>query len=106
MRQNPNDELRKRIENLSNEIKDHFVMNKRNRVRKGIIPGNSKSLWKAVNIAKDVNSNEIPSKMYRDWIEINEEERSESFADFFENKISDFDGLNLKYQPVNNKDRF
>ena len=38
-------------------------MNKRRRVRKGIIPGNSKSLWKAVNIAKDVNSNEIPTKM-------------------------------------------
>ena len=76
------------MKNLSKEIKDHFVMNKRNRVRKGIIPGNSKSLWKAVNLAKDVNSNEIPSKMYREGNEIVEDEVAENFAEFFENKIS------------------
>ena len=63
-------------------------MNKRNRVRKGIIPGNSKSLWKAVKLAKDVNSNEISSKMYREGNEIVEDEVAENFAEFFENKIS------------------
>ena len=34
MRQNPNDELKKRIKNLSKEIKEHFVMNKRKRMDK------------------------------------------------------------------------
>ena len=76
------------MKNLSKEIKDHFVMNKRNRVRKGIIPGNSKSLWKAVKLAKDVNSNEISSKMYREGNEIVEDEVAENFTEFFENKIS------------------
>ena len=50
------------------EIKNHFVMNKRLKVRKGIIPGNSKSLWKAVKLAKDVNTNELPSKMFHNGV--------------------------------------
>ena len=45
---NPNIELKKRVKNLSNEIRHHFIMNKRQRVRRGITPGSSKSLWKAV----------------------------------------------------------
>ena len=40
-----------------------------------------------VEIAKDVNSSEIPSKMYKEGNEIYEEEISESFAEFFEEKI-------------------
>ena len=60
-------------------------------MRKGIIPGNSKSIWKAVSIAKDINSSEIPSKMFRgpnDRNEINEDEVAECFASCFEAKIS------------------
>ena len=45
----PNEELKSRVANLSTEIKHHFHMSKRSRVRKGIIPGNSKSIWKAMN---------------------------------------------------------
>ena len=63
-------------------------MNKRSRVRKGIIPGNSRSLWKAVNVAKDQNSNEIPKSMFNEGISINEEELPECFAEYFENKVS------------------
>ena len=42
----------------------------------------------AVNLAKDVNSNEILAKMYREGEEIIEEKIAENFANFFENKIS------------------
>ena len=35
------DELKTRIKNLNCEIKHHFTTQKRNKVRKGIIPGNS-----------------------------------------------------------------
>ena len=82
LRQNPNEELKKRVKNLNIEIKNHFVMNKRNKVRKGIIPGNPKTLWKAVNIAKDINPNEIPLKMYKDGTLLDEYEISESFAEY------------------------
>ena len=64
MRQNPTDDLKKRVKNLNIEIKYYFNLNKRMRVRKGIIPGNSRSLWKAINIEKDINSNEIPRRMF------------------------------------------
>ena len=37
LRHNPNEELKSRVANLSTEIKHHFYMSKRRRVRKGII---------------------------------------------------------------------
>ena len=83
MRKDPSEELRKRVKNLNTEIKCHFTMNKRNRVRKGIIPGNSRSIWKAVNIAKDINSNEIPKEMFNEGIRISVDEIAESFAAHF-----------------------
>ena len=36
--------LKSRIKNLNYEIKSHFTSQKRNKVRKGIVPGNSKTL--------------------------------------------------------------
>ena len=88
MREDPSEELRKRIKNLNTEIKSHFAMNKRHRVRKGIIPGNSRSLWKAVRIAKDINSNEIPKEMLNEGIWIEVEDVAECFATHFEDKIN------------------
>ena len=46
-------------------IKIHFVNNKHTDVRRGIMPGNTKSLWTAVHIAKDINSQTLsnPNKM-------------------------------------------
>ena len=85
----PNEELKSRVANLSTEIKHHFHMSKRSRVRKGIIPGNSKSIWKAMNIAKDINSSEIPTKMYKENVEIHRNDIPECFAEHFSRKISD-----------------
>ena len=57
-------------------------MNKRARVRKGIIPGNTKSLWKAVKVAKDINVEDIPSKMFKDDIKIENDQISDCFAEY------------------------
>ena len=51
-RKRPNLELKCRISNLNCEICAHFFHIRKFKVRKGILPGNSKSLWHAVNIAK------------------------------------------------------
>ena len=88
MKEDPSEELRKRVKNLNIEIKNHFTMNKRHRVRKGIVPGNSRSLWKAVSIAKDINSNEIPKEMFIEGNRVCVDEVAESFATHFEDKIS------------------
>ena len=88
LKQNPSEDLKIRMKNLNAEIKSHYIMNKRKRVRKGIVPGDSKSLWKAVNIARDKNSDEIPSKMFKNAVEVDENEIPESFAEYFASKIS------------------
>ena len=89
LKHSPMDSLKSRVKNLNKEIKDHFIMNKRKRVRKGIIPGNNKSLWKAVNVAKDLNHDQMPLRMCLNGVEISDHELPDCFADYFEAKIND-----------------
>ena len=53
------EEMKTRINNFSQEIKQHYKNEKKKAIRKNIIPGNSKSLWDAVNVAKNINCNTI-----------------------------------------------
>ena len=52
-KRNPTLDLKHRIKSLNIEIQKHFYSEKRFKVRKKLKPGNSKSLWDAVNSAKD-----------------------------------------------------
>ena len=52
-----------------------------------MIPGSSKSLWKAVSAAKDIGISTIPNTMTFGNKIINEHERSDCFASFFEEKV-------------------
>ena len=74
-------------------------------MQKGITPGSSKSLWKAVNVAKDINLNDLPAKMYEDGNIIEQEELQYGFADFFERKIINLTGQaiinNYVYNGIN-----
>ena len=63
LRRNPTLEMKSRIKNLNSEIKTHFYSEKRSNVRKNLVPGNSKSLWKAVNSAHDIGTAHLPSNM-------------------------------------------
>ena len=80
-------EIRNKIKNLNIEIKNYFTFEKRKQVRRGILPGNNRTLWKAVNIAKNLNSNELPPKMYKGGIEISNDNLPDVFAKFFDNKV-------------------
>ena len=64
-------------------------------MRKGIIPGNLKTLWKSIANAKDLNTEELPKMMYRNNVEIEEEKIAETFAEFFESRVN-----NLVHQAV------
>ena len=77
-------DLKHRIKNLNTEIKTYFYSEKRSKIRKNLIPGNSKSLWKAVSAAIDVGSVTLPHTMTLGNIKITEHERSDCFAKFFE----------------------
>ena len=84
----PSNSLRDRIKNLNIEIKNHFVSQKRNNIQRSIIPGNSKTLWKAVNIAKNINPNPIPEVIFLDNVKISQNDAPEAFASHFESKIN------------------
>ena len=83
----PSNDIKQKLSSLNAEIKTYYFSQKRNAVRKGIMPGNSRSLWSAVNTAKDVGSNEIPSNMYYNEIRIPECEVANCFAAFFVDKV-------------------
>ena len=52
-----------------------------------------RSLWSAVNVSKDVSSNEIPSNMYHNEVRVSDSEVANCFADFFEDKVEKIDGV-------------
>ena len=56
-------------------------------VHRDILPGNSKSLWHAVKIAKNIGESEIPDNMTLNNEPVNCDDISESFAEFFEKKL-------------------
>ena len=80
-------DLKSRIGNLNAEIKCHFFAKTKFKVRKGILPNNSKTLWQAVKIAKNQGTNSIPPNMSFDQKEILENEISNSFTTFFDRKV-------------------
>ena len=76
-----------RINQLNSEIKLHFHGQKTMSIRRKILPGNSKSLWDAVKIAKNINIPTIPEKMYYENTMISKDLLPDTFADYFEKKF-------------------
>ena len=68
-------------------IQTHFGLEKKNRVRKGIVPGNSGSLWKAVSIAKNIGTSEIPELLHLEGVAVEGPLVPDTFAKFFQTKI-------------------
>ena len=86
---NPSVILKTKIKSFDTNIKFHFFQEKRKKVRRGILPGNSKSLWTAVRIAKDQNIESLPKTLYSNGIEIPKDNVAEAFAGFFDAKVKD-----------------
>ena len=84
---NPSNVLRDRIKNLNCEIRQHFKSLKTKAVRRKIVPGNCKSLWDAVNIAKNTNPQQLPAQMFLNNNPINDINLPDEFASFFQNKV-------------------
>ena len=78
---------KEKLRQANNEIKNYFFNLQSNKVRKAIMPGNTRSLWNAVKIAKDTNTNALPKTMFRDELEIDESSLSDEYASFFDQKI-------------------
>jgi hypothetical protein len=83
----PSDTLKLKIKQFDNDIKKYFYHQKCKKVRRGIIPGNSKSLWTAVRIAKDQNTECFPKVVFENGVKIPEDNIPDAFAAFFDSKV-------------------
>ena len=74
LKQTPSQALKVRVKNLNIAIKNHFDELKRKSVRQNLVPGNSRSLWRAVSAAKNTNVEEIPDQMLLNGAKVKTEE--------------------------------
>ena len=88
MKSRPTLDLKSRINNLNIEIRGHFYDNKRKTIRRNLRPGDSKSLWQAVNAAKDIGTSALPQSMTFNNQAIHATLRSDCFANHFLEKIN------------------
>ena len=78
---------RQLIKDLNKDIKFYFHHQKTKLVRRGIKPGNSKTLWDAVNLAKNCNIETIPESLTLNNIKLNPKDRAQAFANYFKEKV-------------------
>ena len=67
---------------LNKEIKSYFHYSKSKNVRRGILAGNSKTLWDAVKIANDKNVSRLPDKLFLSGVEVPDSIPLLTFFDF------------------------
>ena len=109
---NPTDELRTRIKSLNMEIKSYYHGKVKHKVRQDIIPGNTKSLWNSVKIAKDISIDPIPKNMFKERNPVNEDSLCNEFAKFFDDKVKNIvesttieDGLYKRRRIINSNNK-
>jgi hypothetical protein len=78
-------QIKSQVKILDKEIRSHLNLSRTKNVRKAIAPGNTKSLWQAVKIARDVHMSNYPNEMYASDIPVPKSELSNIFARFFDN---------------------
>jgi hypothetical protein len=90
-RSNPSQALKLKIGTLDKSIRLFFRSEKCKFVRKGIIPGNSKTLWRAVSIAKDINiAADVPDSLSLHGVPVQQDNLADTFANFFNDKVLGF----------------
>ena len=86
-KKNPSDVIKLKIKQFDSHIKNHFYHEKCKKIRRGILPGNSKSLWTAVRLAKNQNIESFPKNVYDNGVKISENNVPDTVAEFFDNKV-------------------
>ena len=94
---NQNDEEKQEMKNITKSIRNFYYEERKANVRRKIVPGNNKSLWDAVKIARDIETTPLPPKIKKDGIVYDRNEAPEAFAEFFKQKITNLE-KNLKTQ--------
>ena len=79
---------RQEIKSLNKDIKSYFNQIKSKNVRRGIKPGNSKTLWEALKKAKECNIEMLPDTLFYRNTKINNKDKATTFTNFFPNKVN------------------
>ena len=75
------------IKALTKSIRHFHYEQRKNQIRRKIIPGNNKSLWDAVKIAKDIEPTPLPKTLLENGKLFNRLEAPSAFATYFKSKI-------------------
>ena len=81
--------LKIKIKTLDKAIRGYFSNKKKKRVRSKIMPNNNKSLWDAVKIAKNLNTQNLPDKLSLNDRWVNNDQLPDAFANYFKSKVDD-----------------
>ena len=87
------------LKSLNKEIKKYFYQLKGKAIRRGILPGNSKTLWDTVKLANDVNLQTLSNEMLVNNTKIAEDSLPEAFGKFFSQKVNSISN-NLQVYPA------
>ncbi len=79
---------KKELKALSKFIRHYNNEERRMHVRRKIIPGNNKSLWDAVKIARDIKPTHLPPILTRNGISYDRLAALTTFSEYFKSKIS------------------
>ena len=101
-RSSPNPILKQKILSINHTIKEMLYVNRVKNIRRNIIPGNAKSLWNAVKIAKDINVSPMPSYMLNNEHEVIMDKLPDQFAKHFKTKVGNLTTENNIQQNVYN----
>jgi endonuclease/exonuclease/phosphatase family metal-dependent hydrolase len=98
--------LRNEIKALNKDIKS-FIYNKiRQTIRNKINSNNKYNLWKGVNLAMNKSSNQIPTHMKCDNVDVDVDNVANAFADHFYEKIETIKlNLNIRNDVYNGKNK-
>ena len=97
-------QIKMQIKKLDKEIRFFFHSSKAKSVRRNIIPGNSSSLWRAVKVARDVDTNDLPRVLFEGGVEVEKKLWPDRFAEHFDNKIKNLLGdISLDDQVYNGR---
>jgi hypothetical protein len=79
---------KKELKALSKFIRHYHNEERRMHVRRKIIPGNNKSLWDTVKIARDIEPTPLPLILTRNGISYDRLAAPTAFSEYFKSKIS------------------
>ena len=75
------------IVEINKKIRNHYYRERRENVRRKIIPGNTKSLWDAIKIARDIEPTFLPEEVYKNDVKYARNEMPAAFCEHFAEKI-------------------